>query len=64
MTCYLPDTNKFLRSNILKRKFLAKGIELTRLKFFEGPRGLSFEALGLNHFGRFGKKICGKQVKL
>ena len=37
------DTNKFLRShtlctNILKCKFPAKGIELTRLEFSEGPR--------------------------
>ena len=69
MTCYLRDTNKFLRyrtlcTNILKCKFLTKGIELTRLEFFEGPRVLSFEALGLDHFGRFGTKICGKQVKL
>ena len=69
MTCYLRDTNKFLRSrtlctNILKCKFPTKGIELTRLEFFEGPRVLSFEALGLDHFGRFGTKICGKEVKL
>ena len=44
MTCYLRDKNKFLRSctlctNILKCKFPTKGIELTRLEFFEGPRG-------------------------
>ena len=69
MACYLRDTNKFLRyrtlcTNILKCKFPTKGIELTRLEFFEGPRVLSFEALGLDHFGRFGTKICGKQVKL
>ena len=43
-TNYLRDTNKFLRSrtlctNILKCKFPTKGIELTRLEFFEGPRG-------------------------
>ena len=43
MTCYLRDTNKLLRypimfTNILKCKFPPKGIELTRLKFFEGPR--------------------------
>ena len=69
MTCYLRDTNKFFRyrtlcTNILKCKFPTKGIELTRLEFFEGPRVLSFEALGLDHFGRFGTKICGKQVRL
>ena len=50
--------------SILKFKFSAKGIELTRLKFFECPRVLSFEAFGLDHFGRFGTKICGKQLKL
>ena len=44
MTCYLRDTNKFLSSrtlsmNILKYKFpTKKGIELTRLELFEGPR--------------------------
>ena len=43
MTCYLRDTNNFLRyrimfTNILKWKFPSKRIELTRLKFFEGPR--------------------------
>ena len=43
MTCYLRDTNKFLRyrtlcTNILKCKFLTKGIELTRLEFFEDPK--------------------------
>ena len=42
MTCYLRDTNKFLRyrtlcTNILKCGFLTKGIELTQLAFFEGP---------------------------
>ena len=69
MTCYLRDTNKFLRyrtlcTNILKCKFPAKGIELILLENFEGPRGLSFGALGSDHFGRFGRKICGKQVIL
>ena len=69
MTCYLRDTNKFLRyhtlcTNILKCGFPTKGIELTRLEFFEGTRVLSFEALGLDYFGRFGMKICGIQVKL
>ena len=44
MTCYLRDTNKFLRyrtlcTNILKCKFPTKGIELTQLEFFEGSRG-------------------------
>ena len=44
MTCYLRDRNKFWRSrtlctNILKCKFPTKGIELTRLELFEGPRG-------------------------
>ena len=43
MTCYLRDANKFLRyrtlcTNILKCGFPTKGIELTKLKFFEGPR--------------------------
>ena len=69
MTCYLRDTNKFLRyrtlcTNILKCGFPTKGIEVTQLEFLEGPRVLSFEALGLDHFGRFGTKICGIQVKL
>ena len=69
MTCYLRDTNKFLRyhtlcTNILKCGFPTKGIELTQLEFFEGTRVLSFEALGLDYLGRFGMKICGIQVKL
>ena len=69
MTNYLRDTNKFLRyrspcTNILKCRFPTKDIELTWLKFFEGPRILSFEALGLDHFCRFGTKICRIQVKL
>ena len=43
----LRDTNKFLRShilctNILKCKFQTKGMELTRLEFFEDPRGTWF----------------------
>ena len=43
----LWDTNKFLRShilctNILKCEFQTKGMELTRLEFFEGPRGTWF----------------------
>ena len=43
MSCYFRDTNKFLRyrtlcTNILKCKFPTKGIELTLLEFFEGPR--------------------------
>ena len=46
MTCYLRDTNKFLRyctlcTNILKSKFPTKVIELTRLEFFEGYKGVS-----------------------
>ena len=44
LTCYIRDTNKFLRSrtlwtNILKCKFQTKGIELTRFELFEAPRG-------------------------
>ena len=40
ITCYLRDTNKFLRyrtlcTSILKCGFLTKGIELTRLVLFE-----------------------------
>ena len=40
MTCYLWDTNKFLRyctlrTSILKCRFLTKSIELTRLVLFE-----------------------------
>ena len=43
MTCYLRDTNKFFRyrtlcMSILKCRFPTKGIQLTRLKFFEGQR--------------------------
>ena len=69
MTCYLRDTNKFLRSrtlwtNILKCKFPTRDIEQARLEFFEALRVPSFEALGLDHFSRFGTKICGKQVRL
>ena len=46
MTCYLRDTNKFFRyrtlyTNILKCRFPTKGIQLTRLKFFSGPKGAS-----------------------
>ena len=42
MACYLRDRNKIFRyrtlcRNILKCKFPTKGIELTRLEFFEGP---------------------------
>ena len=60
MTCYLRDTNKVLRyrtpfTNTLKCGFQTKDIELTRLEFFEGPRVLNFEALGLDDIGRFGK---------
>ena len=69
MTCYLRYTNKFLRSstlctNILKCKFPAKGIELTRLEFLRDQQGLSFEALGLDHFCRFGLKFCRIEVNL
>ena len=69
MACYLRDRNKILRyrtlcRNILKCKFPTKGIELTRSNFLKAHWCLSFEALGLDHFGRFGTKICGKQVKL
>ena len=69
MTCYLRYTNKFLRSstlctNILKCKFPAKGIELTRLEFLRDQEGLSFEAVGLDHFCRFGLKFCRIEVNL
>ena len=68
MTCYLRATNKFLRyrilsTNILKCKFPTKGIELTWLKFFEVRRGLSFEALGLDHFRKFAENKQSYEVK-
>ena len=53
-----------LCTNILECEFPTKNIELTRVEFFEGPRVLGFEALGSDHFGRFGTKICGKQLRL
>ena len=50
--------------HILKCGFPTKGIEVTRLNFFESSRVLSFEGLGLDHFGSFSTKICRIQVKL
>ena len=50
--------------SILKCGFLTKGIELTRFVLFEYSEYLSFEYLGLDHFGRFDKKICEIQVRL
>ena len=32
--------------------------------YYSAQGGLSIEALGLDDFGWFGTKICGKQVKL
>ena len=61
ITCYFRDINKFLRyrtlcRNILKCRFQTKGIELTPF--------VTFEVVGLDHFGRFGTKICKIQVRL
>ena len=73
MTCYLRDINKFLRyrtlcKSILKYGFPTKGIELTRFALFEillrYSKYLSLEALGLDEFGRFGRKICKIKLRL
>ena len=68
MTCHLRDINKFLRyrnlcKSILKCGFPAKGIELTRF-FLKYSEYLRFEILGLDHFGRFGTKVCEIQARL
>ena len=57
MTCYLRDTNKFLRyrtlrTSILKSRFPTEGIELTRLVLFSATR-----YFGLDHFSRYGTKF-------
>ena len=60
-TCCLRDINKFLRyrtlcRKIIKCRFQAKDIELTPF--------VTFEVVGLDHFGRFGTKICEIQMRL
>ena len=47
-----------------KMRFPTKGIQLTRFVLFEYLEGFSFEALGLNHFGRYGAKNREIQGKL
>ena len=67
MTCNLREINKFLRyhtKSILKCGFPTKGIKLTRLYFLRYWEYLSFETLGLDHFGRFGTKIFKIQLRL
>ena len=56
MTCSLQNINKCLRyhtlcKSILKCKLKTKSIELTRFVFFDVLGVLSFEYLGLDHFG-------------
>ena len=69
MTCYVRDINKFLRyrtlcKSVLKCGFPTKSIELTQFVLSAYSEYLSFEYLGLDHFGRFGTKICEIQVRL
>ena len=73
VTCCLRYMNKFLRyrtlcKSLLKYRFPTKGIELTWFLLFEillrYSEYISFDALGLDHFGRFGTKICEIQVRL
>ena len=45
-------------------RFPTKGIELTQFVLLEILGVLSFELLGLDHFGRFSTKICEIQVRL
>ena len=49
---------------MLKCGFPTKGIELTQFVLLEILGVLSFELLGLDHFGRFSTKICEIQVRL
>ena len=69
MTPYLCEINKFLRyrtlcKSILKRGFPTEGIKLTCFVLFEVLGVPQLQVLGLDHFSRFGKKICEIQVRL
>ena len=66
MTCHLRDINKVLRyhtlcKSILKCEFPTKGIEQTWFVLFVRT---ALRYLGLDHFGRFGMKICEIQVRI
>ena len=67
--CFLRNINKFLRyrtlcKSILKCESRQKASNYHGLYFLRYSGYLSFETLGLDHFGRFASKICEIQVRL